>query len=113
MFHCEKLSSSAKTSQHLVEDQQRASAVASLAQGLHEPCARNSHAALGLDRLDHNRGDSRVDSIERGDIAIRKMANRAWQWLERFAERPIPHERERRHRVAMICAVEGNETRMP
>ena len=75
--------------------------------------ARNSHATLGLHRLDHDRRDARIDRVERGDIIIRKMANRAGQRLEGCAKRGIPHQRERRHRVAVIRAVERDQTGAP
>ena len=113
MFQRKKFSGSAQAGQDLVENQQRAGAVALLAQSSHETDARNSHPTFGLDRLDDDCGDAGIDLIERADIIIRKMANRAGQRLERFTERRIPHQRERGHRVAVIRALEGDQACAP
>src|SRR5271168_3869674 len=57
MFQGEKLAGAPETGEHFVENKQRSRAIAAVAQGLYEPRAGNAHAALGLDRFDHDRRD--------------------------------------------------------
>src|SRR5258708_32108968 len=48
VFEREELASPAKASQHLIEDKQRADAIASLAQSTNEARLGEAHAACGL-----------------------------------------------------------------
>jgi hypothetical protein len=73
MFQREELAGAAKASQHFIEDEQRADAIASLAQSAHEARLRDTHATLGLDWLDHDRGISRIDPRERRLVTEWKM----------------------------------------
>src|SRR6266851_5568137 len=69
MFERKELAGAAKTSQHLVEDKHRAGAIALLAKRAHEARLGDAHAAFSLNWLDHDGGDSRVDSAKRRLIA--------------------------------------------
>ena len=64
----EKFSGPAKTGQDFIEDEECPGAVTPVAQGPDEFGAGNSHATLGLHRLDDDRRDSRIDRLEPGDI---------------------------------------------
>ncbi len=111
MFEREKFPGAAETGQNFVENQQRTSQIAALAQGPHKPRARNADSAFGLNRFYNDGGDSRIDRLERGDIIIWKMANRAGQRRKRLAKCRIAHQRECRHGIAVIGAVERDEAR--
>ena len=63
----EKFSGPAKSGQHLVEDQQRTDAIASLAQACMKSRAGYTHPALRLHRLDHDRGHGHIDRVERDE----------------------------------------------
>src|SRR5260370_36255491 len=110
MFEREELAGSAKAGQHLIEDKQGARAIALFAKSAHETRLGNAHPALGLNRLDHDCCDSRIDPAERRLVTERQMRHRPHKCAERRAEHRIPGERERAHRVAVICAVERSES---
>src|ERR1700682_436497 len=110
VFERKELAGAAKTGQHLIEDKDRSRPIALLAQRAHEARLGDAHAALSLNWLDHNGGDRRVDPAERRLVTEWQMEHRAHKCAEWRAERGIPGECERAHRVAVICAVERHES---
>ena len=70
----EETPGAADASLHLVEDQQNAMPVADLAQTAQEGGWDHPHAALALDRLDHDRGHLRPDRrLDRGEVGDRYL----------------------------------------
>ncbi len=110
-FIGEELAGAPDAGLHLVEDQQQAMPVADLAQAAQE-IARSidAHAALALDRLDHDRGGLRPDRrLDRGQIGDRNLVEALHLRSEAFEIFRLPAGRERRQRAAVEGALEGQD----
>src|SRR6202158_100914 len=110
MFERKELAGAPKPGQHLIEDKDRSRPIASLAQRAQEARLGDAHAALSLNWLEHYGADRRVDSAESRLVTEWQMEHRPHKVAEWRAERGIPRECERAHRVAVICAVERHES---
>ena len=93
---------------HLVEDQQKAAPVADLAQTAQEGGRDHPHAALALDRLDHDRGRLRPDRrLDRGEVGDRDLVEAVDLGTESFEIFFLAARGDRGEGAAVESALEG------